>query len=238
MAWDHRYRMLAEGEIIRATDEVEIDKPYGWRAPRPENVGTRAPSPLYTSHRRYRRLKDAREPYDQGPAKPKSLLAVHPTPVILVSPYAGDVPKNVDYARACMADSLARGEAPFASHLLYTQAGVLDDGVLAEGYQGMRAGWSWGRYAKRVVVYTDLGISEGMLEGIEGHIANGMWVEYRSLYPGEAEAQLKLRRPWLLRLFERASVAAGRWRDVIIALGAPAWIRVVLALLGMRRAER
>lgn len=52
--------------------------------------------------------------------------------VIVESPYAGDIERNVAYARACIADCLKRGEAPFASHLLYTQPGVLDDGVPAE----------------------------------------------------------------------------------------------------------
>ena len=37
--------------------------------------------------------------------------------VILESPYAGDVEANVEYARACVRDSLSRGEAPIASHL-------------------------------------------------------------------------------------------------------------------------
>ena len=52
--------------------------------------------------------------------------------VIIESPYAGDVERNVRYARAAMADCLKRGEAPFASHLLYTQEGVLDDDIPGE----------------------------------------------------------------------------------------------------------
>ena len=44
--------------------------------------------------------------------------------VILESPYAGDVAANVKYARRCVRDSLSRGEAPIASHLLYTQPGM------------------------------------------------------------------------------------------------------------------
>jgi hypothetical protein len=47
--------------------------------------------------------------------------------VIIESPFAGDVKKNIEYARKCMRDSLLRGEAPLASHLLYTQDGILDD---------------------------------------------------------------------------------------------------------------
>lgn len=49
-----------------------------------------------------------------------------PRRVFVASPYAGDVARNERYARACMVDSLARGEAPFVPHLLYTQ---LLDGV-------------------------------------------------------------------------------------------------------------
>lgn len=48
--------------------------------------------------------------------------------VIIESPYAGDVDRNLEYLRAAMRDCLKRGEAPFASHALYTQPGVLDDG--------------------------------------------------------------------------------------------------------------
>lgn len=47
--------------------------------------------------------------------------------VVVESPFAGDIQKNIEYARKCMADCLKRGEAPFASHLLYTQDGILDD---------------------------------------------------------------------------------------------------------------
>ena len=41
--------------------------------------------------------------------------------VIIESPYMGDVQRNIAYAQQCMGDSLKRGEAQFASHLLYTQ---------------------------------------------------------------------------------------------------------------------
>lgn len=57
MAWDQRYRMLREGEVIQPTDEVEVHYPYLWQAPNQRTIGRPAPSPLYTSHRRYRRLR-------------------------------------------------------------------------------------------------------------------------------------------------------------------------------------
>lgn len=50
--------------------------------------------------------------------------------VIVESPYAGDIERNMRYLRACLADCLRRGEAPFASHAIYTQPGVLDDSEL------------------------------------------------------------------------------------------------------------
>ena len=87
--------------------------------------------------------------------------------VVIESPYAGDVERNLRYLRACMADCLARGEAPFASHALYTQSGVLDDTIPAERIKGITAGFAWGKHAAVVVVYADLGITRGMAQGIE-----------------------------------------------------------------------
>ena len=56
--------------------------------------------------------------------------------VILESPYAGDIERNVAYARMAVRDSLAKGEAPIASHLLYTQEGILKDEVPEERQWG------------------------------------------------------------------------------------------------------
>ncbi len=101
--------------------------------------------------------------------------------VIVESPYAGDVAANETYARSCMADCLARDEAPYASHLLYTQPGVLDDTKPAERAKGMAAGFAWRRVCLYTVVYVDRGISGGMRAGIESARMGGGRVEYRSL---------------------------------------------------------
>lgn len=85
--------------------------------------------------------------------------------VIIESPYSGDVKKNLEYARKCLLDSLNRKEAPFASHLLYTQ--VLDDEIKDQRQLGMKNAFMWYKYADLMAVYIDLGISKGMLEGIE-----------------------------------------------------------------------
>lgn len=102
--------------------------------------------------------------------------------VILESPYAGDVLINERYARQCLRDCLSRGEAPLASHLLYTQEGVLDDSDPDERLQGMAAGFAWTRVAEAVVVYTDRGISGGMHAGIEAAREHGIPVEFRSIW--------------------------------------------------------
>lgn len=99
--------------------------------------------------------------------------------VIVESPYAGDVDRNVEYARRCVRDCLLRGEAPIASHLLYTQPGVLNDDVPAERQHGIDAGLAWGAVAEATVVYCDLGISRGMRYGIQNAERAGRPVEMR-----------------------------------------------------------
>lgn len=111
-----------------------------------------------------------------------------PRLVILESPYAGDIAANVAYARACLRDCLMRGEAPIASHLLYTQAGVLRDEDPAERALGIAAGLAWLRGAEASVVYVDRGISDGMRQGIEAAQSMGRPVEFRSLFAKKGEA--------------------------------------------------
>lgn len=101
--------------------------------------------------------------------------------VILESPYAGDVEANVSYARQCLRDCLKRGEAPIASHLLYTQPGVLDDNVLEERALGIEAGLAWGAQAHATVVYIDRGISKGMEMGIDRAVRQNRPVEIRRI---------------------------------------------------------
>ena len=102
--------------------------------------------------------------------------------VFLESPYAGDVIRNVAYAKACMFDSIQRGEAPFASHLLYAQAGILDDTNVNEREAGIQCGLAWAEKAEATVVYMDLGVSPGMKRGIDAAKVCGRSVEYRFLY--------------------------------------------------------
>jgi hypothetical protein len=101
--------------------------------------------------------------------------------VIVESPFAGSVAYNVAYLRACLHDCFLRGEAPFASHGLYTQPGVLRDDVPEERRLGIEAGFMWRDVAEKTVVYTDRGITEGMRRGIEHAAKLGHEVEFRTL---------------------------------------------------------
>jgi hypothetical protein len=111
--------------------------------------------------------------------------------VILESPYAGrgswwgarlwDRIQNVRYARACLRHSLKAGEAPIASHLLYTQPGVLDDDVPDERKLGIDAGLAWRAVAEGSIVYIDRGMTKGMRYGIDAALASGRRVVYRSI---------------------------------------------------------
>lgn len=101
--------------------------------------------------------------------------------VILESPYAGDIEANIEYARQCIRDALERGEAPIASHLLYTQPGILRDDDPNERMWGINAGLAWGAVADATVVYTDRGISDGMRQGVERAKHDRRAIEYRVL---------------------------------------------------------
>lgn len=99
--------------------------------------------------------------------------------VIIESPYAGDIERNERYARRAMRDSIMRGEAPFASHLLYTQPGVLDENNSYERELGIELGYSHWYGARTIAFYTDYGISPGMNKARDRALSAGKIIEYR-----------------------------------------------------------
>lgn len=101
--------------------------------------------------------------------------------VAIESPFAGEVEKNIAYAKACVNDCLLRGEAPYASHLFFTQPGLLNDDDPQERMLGIMAGKEWEKAAKYTVVYVDRGISKGMELGIKLCSEADRKVIYRSL---------------------------------------------------------
>lgn len=84
--------------------------------------------------------------------------------VIVESPYAGDILRNIAYARLACWWCLKNGMAPFASHLLYTQ--MLDDSIEGERELGMGAGMAWRHGAQLTIAFIDFGISSGMKAGM------------------------------------------------------------------------
>lgn len=107
-----------------------------------------------------------------------------PSLVFVESPYAGDIGRNLDYARECMADSIRRGEHPFASHLLYTQHGILCDDVPEERERGINAGFAFARLCHASVFYTDRGWSPGMKHGEDRARRDGRAILHRSVCNG------------------------------------------------------
>lgn len=109
--------------------------------------------------------------------------------VVIESPFAGrgrtwyirflDRIANRNYARLALLDSLQRGEAPLASHLLYPQ--VLEDRTPRERVRGINAGFAWTYYADLIVVYADRGVTPGMKKGIEHAQALAKPIEFRYL---------------------------------------------------------
>lgn len=103
----------------------------------------------------------------------------------LSAPTRDAIEANKVYARRCIVDSLRRGEAPFASHLLYDQQGILDDLLPDQRETGILAGFAWGEAADMVVFYIDFGISAGMYRGFERAILSNADIVVRSLKTDE-----------------------------------------------------
>src|ERR1700741_4821819 len=95
--------------------------------------------------------------------KPKDTMKIDLPLVVIESPFSGGKSEFVAYAKRALRDSLDRGEAPLASHLLHPQ--VYNDASPVERAHGMAAGHAWIRHADKVVVYNDMGITFGMMLG-------------------------------------------------------------------------
>jgi hypothetical protein len=121
-------------------------------------------------------------------------------PVIIESPYSSGTPisipevvaRNEHYLNACLRDCLLQGEAPYASHGLYTRPDVLRDTLPEERKRGMEAGWEWlevmslagftsNTWKGLSAVYLDLGMSSGMERGIAKARGFGIEIEERRL---------------------------------------------------------
>jgi len=103
--------------------------------------------------------------------------------VMIESPFRAEnfemLVRNLDYAHACVRDSLRRREAPFAMHLFYPN--YLDEYNAAERAQGITCGLMWLRAADKVALYIDHGKTPGMLAAEELALQCKIPVVYRRL---------------------------------------------------------
>lgn len=102
--------------------------------------------------------------------------------VVIESPYAGDVERNIAYARACARDVIARGEVPYASHIFFTQPDLLDDKVEEERNLGISLGFAWAASADLRAFYVDHGMSRGMEAGLTEARRLGQAFAFRRLH--------------------------------------------------------
>lgn len=104
---------------------------------------------------------------------------------VIESPFSAPdidgIVRNVQYAMLAVRDSLGRDEAPYASHLFYTQ--MLDDNNADERKLGIDAGLTICHHAEQTAVYVDYGISRGMQYGIETAKSAGRVIVERKLFP-------------------------------------------------------
>ena len=99
---------------------------------------------------------------------------------IIESPWRGDVAKHRAYLLRAIKDSLLRGEAPFASHLMYPD--VLREEDMGESARGILTGFAWYKVVERCAVYEDYGISSGMELGINEALRRNVDISFRRLY--------------------------------------------------------
>jgi len=87
--------------------------------------------------------------------------------VIIESRYAAKTAegliRNWNYLRFAIADSISRGEAPFASHGFFTQ--MLNDRSPEARKLGLRLAVEFIKRADAMAIYTDYGWSRGMRAG-------------------------------------------------------------------------
>lgn len=97
----------------------------------------------------------------------------------LISPYSGDVPRNLEYADRCQTFCFSSGWAPFAGHLQYTR--VLDDNQPKDREFGMRSAYAWLSVSEAALAFMDLGVSRGMRADLDAARRLSIPIHYLSL---------------------------------------------------------
>lgn len=104
------------------------------------------------------------------------------------------------YTIQVVRDSLARGEAPYASHAMFDSSRILNDDKPDDRALGMGVGDAWARLAALHVFYVDLGMSRGMLRRWDECVVNGWRRELRWL---DADNRRKYHAQLVTQLAER-----------------------------------
>lgn len=106
------------------------------------------------------------------------------TPVLLETPYGGEVALHLRYMRACVRDCLLHNESPLAAHHLYAAPGVLRHEYIEERELAGQAKVAWRQFAMKTVFYSDLGWSEEMVRSRNTCTVDGWHYEVRFLEAG------------------------------------------------------
>lgn len=100
----------------------------------------------------------------------------------VISPYAGDVTRNVAYAQRALHYCFAAGYAPFAGHLVYPQ--VLNDDDPKDREFGMTSAYAFLAVCDVAFSFMDLGVSRGMRADLEAARRLKIRIEYLSITGG------------------------------------------------------
>jgi len=117
------------------------------------------------------------------------------TLVAIESPYAGNVEKNLEFARNICRYALANGKNPYAMHLFFPQ--LMSDNIPSERKLGIECGLAWTNQAQEVwfCLRPDEKISNGMQVAID-----------------EFEKNRKNRQNAYYYLFEQDGTFLGEWK--------------------------
>ena len=113
------------------------------------------------------------DPNNWPPSGREYIYTGNPLKVFVCSPYQGNVEANLAIAQALGRWVFLEHKAiPIIPHLLFP--GMLDDKDPAERALGIDAGHELMRVCSRILIYTQKGKSEGMLQDIEAAIRMGL----------------------------------------------------------------
>lgn len=87
------------------------------------------------------------------------------------SPFAPTATSTTDehirYARKACRFVALKGYSPYASHLFFTQPGILDDTIPEERELGIKGGKAWEVHAEESWFFLDYGMTKGMKYGLD-----------------------------------------------------------------------